>query len=135
MKMVFADAQFFVALINPKDQDHRRALAASQSLQGVTLVTTEEVLTEVLAFFAERGRNFRQLAAAMVNKALANPEIVVLEQSHSSFLSGFAFFKARPDKGYSLTDSVSMATMRQLQIDEILTHDGHFSQEGFRVLL
>ncbi len=135
MRKVFADAQFFVALINPKDQSHRQALAISQSLRDVTLVTTEEVLIEVLAFFAERGRHLRQLAAASVDKILANPEIIVLKQSHQSFLVGFAFYKSRPDKGYSLTDSISMEAMRREGIADVLTHDEHFAQKGFRPLL
>ena len=135
MKAVFADTHVFIALINKGDQHHPAARAAVQSLREVTLVTTEEVLTEVLAYFAERGRHFRQLAAATVDDILANPNIIVLEQSHQSFLEGFAFYKARPDKGYSLTDSISMGTMRREGIAEILTHDDHFAQEGFRILL
>jgi predicted nucleic acid-binding protein len=43
--------------------------------------------------------------------------------------------EARPDKGYSLTDCVSMLVMRQEGITEILTHDIHFTQEGFTKLL
>jgi len=135
MKLVFADAQYFVALINDKDQSHPAALTISQALQGVTLVTTEEVLTEVLAYFAERGRHLRQVAAAYVDDILADPEIVVRRQTHQSFLSGFALFKARPDKGHSLTDCISMEAMRRDGISEILTHDGHFAQEGFTILL
>ena len=135
MTQVFADTHFFVALINPRDQSHRQALAVSQTLQAVVLVTTEEVLTEVLAFFAERGRYLRQLAVLAVDTILANPMIVVFDQSHRSFLAGFAFYKARLDKGSSLTDSISMEVMRQAGIGEILTHDNHFAQEGFRVLL
>jgi predicted nucleic acid-binding protein len=36
--------------------------------------------------------------------------------------------------GYSLTDCISMDTMRQLGIAEVLTNDRHFEQEGFRAL-
>ena len=32
MRKVFADAQYFVALINDKDQDHPAALALSQTM-------------------------------------------------------------------------------------------------------
>jgi len=135
VRQVFADAHYFVALLNEKDQSHPAALAVSRTLQGVTLVTTEEVLTEILAYFAERGRYLRQVAAAYLDDILADPEIVVRHQSHQSFLSGFTLFKARPDKGYSLTDSISMEAMRQEGITEILTHDGHFTQEGFTILL
>lgn len=95
MKQVFADTQFFIALINVKDQGRRQVAAAGPSLRGVTLVTTEEVLTEVLTFFAGRGRHLRELAAASVDRILAQPGTIVLAQSHDSFLDGFAFYKAR----------------------------------------
>jgi uncharacterized protein len=135
MKKVFADAQYFVALINDKDQSHPTALAMSQTLQGVTVVTTEEALTEVLAFFSERGRYLRQVAVAYVDDLLADPEMVIHPQSHQGFLEGFALFKARPDKGYSQTDCVSVNVMRQMGISEVLTDDDHFTQEGFIKLL
>jgi uncharacterized protein len=99
------------------------------------IVTTEEALTEVLAYFSERGRYLRQVAVAYVEDILDDPEFVVRPQTHQSFLDGLSLYKARPDKGYSLTDCVSMETMRQEGISEILTHDGHFTQEGFTILL
>jgi len=46
-----------------------------------------------------------------------------------------ALYEARLDKEYSLTDCISMAAMRQEGIIEILTRDGHFTQEGFIILL
>jgi predicted nucleic acid-binding protein len=39
------------------------------------------------------------------------------------------------DKGYSLTDRMSMVVCRQLDIPEVLTHDRHFLQDGFTILL
>jgi len=66
---------------------------------------------------------------------VANPLVIVRPQSHQTFLDGLALYKARPDKDYSLTDCISMQAMRQEGITEILTHDGHFTQEGFTVLL
>ncbi len=135
MKRVLADAQYFVALINAKDQDHPAALAISQTLQGVTIVTTDEALTEVLAFFSERGRYLREVAAAYVDDLLTDPEIVIRPQSHKTFIDGFALFKARRDKGYSLTDCVSMLAMQDEKLTEVLTADDHFTQEGFVTLL
>ena len=67
---------------------------------------------------------------------LSDPEIEVVAQSHESFLAGLALYERRPDKEYSLADCLSMNVMRQMQIQEILTHDRHFSQEeGFIRLL
>ncbi|MDX2229976.1 MAG: hypothetical protein NW220_10080 [Leptolyngbyaceae cyanobacterium bins.349] len=59
----------------------------------------------------------------------------VISQTHASFQSGVELFQSRLDKGYSLTDCISMQTMRQLGISEVLTHDKHFTQEGFVILL
>lgn len=50
-------------------------------------------------------------------------------------MAGLDLYGARPDKGYSLTDCISMQTMRDRGIVEVLTHDHHFEQEGFVLLL
>jgi predicted nucleic acid-binding protein len=58
----------------------------------------------------------------------------VVPQTRRSFLDGFALYRARPDKGYSLTDCISMATMRRSALTDVLTNDRHFEQEGFHAL-
>ena len=65
----------------------------------------------------------------------ADPHIIVVPQSDHSFQAGFALYQSRPDKQYSLTDCISMETMRQQGITDILTHDNNFTQEGFTALL
>ena len=57
-----------------------------------------------------------------------------IETSHESFLAGLVLYKARADKGYSLTDCISMTTMLERNILQVLTHDRHFKQEGFEIL-
>lgn len=59
----------------------------------------------------------------------------MVAQSHESFLAGLTLYERRPDKQYSLVDCISMNVMRQMGVHEILTHDRHFSQEGFVRLL
>ena len=49
MRRVFADAQYWVAILNDQDQSHSAAQAVSLTLRGVNIVTTEEVITEVSA--------------------------------------------------------------------------------------
>jgi predicted nucleic acid-binding protein len=134
MTKVFADAHYWVALINNQDQSHAAAQAVSITLQAATIVTTEEALTEVLAFFSERGRYLRELAASTVRNLYVNSMTLVLPQSRQTFLGGLALYQARPDKGYSLTDCISMQTMRKEGLTEVLTNDRHFEQEGFRAL-
>jgi predicted nucleic acid-binding protein len=135
MRRVFADAVYWIAIVNRKDQWHAKVVSAVRSLGRATLVTTEEVLDEFLAHYSGHGPVLRDAAVQTVERALANPLVVVRPQSHRTFLDGLALYKRRPDKGYSLTDCISMEAMREEGIDEILTHDDHFTQEGFIILL
>ena len=135
MRRIFADAVYWVAIANRKDQWYAKVVTVMRSLGRVTLVTTEEVLDEFLAHYSGHGPVLRNLAAATVEKVMANRLVIVRPQSHQSFLDGLALSKARPDKEYSLTDCISMEAMRREAITEILTHDHHFRQEGFTLLL
>ena len=49
-------------------------------------------------------------------------------------MKAWPFYEARPDKGYSLTDCISMQAMRREELTDVLTNDRHFEQEGFRAL-
>jgi predicted nucleic acid-binding protein len=135
MRRVFADTLYWVAITHRKDQWHHAAVAISRTLAGCHLVTTDDVLTEVLAAFCEAGPHLRQQAVAMTRSLHRKAIVTVHPQSRVTFLSGLALYDARPDKGYSLTDCISMETMRAEGITEILTRDNHFTQEGFTILL
>jgi uncharacterized protein len=135
MRQIFADTFYWIAFINPSDAWHTRVTHALRSLQSCTLITTEEVFGELLTFYSKSGNQLRERAANLVKDALDSPNVAVFEQIHTSFLLGLELYKKRPDKGYSLADCISMNTMRQLGITEVLTHDKHFTQEGFVILL
>ena len=133
MKAVFADTFYWVALTNPADSRRRDVDAFDDLLARATIFTIEEVLTEFLTFFAADAW-LRQRAAETVRELISDPEVRVFPQSHESFLAGLDLYTARPDKGYSLTDCISMRTMRRAGIADALTNDRHFEQEGFRSL-
>jgi uncharacterized protein len=135
MSQVFADTVYWIALANPLDQWHPLAVRAGRTLRGTTIVTSEEVLAEFLAPFSGQGRMIREGATRYAERVLGNPDIIVRPWTHQTFLDGLALYKGRPDKGYSLTDCISMEAMRQQGITDILTHDNHFTQKGFTILL
>jgi predicted nucleic acid-binding protein len=135
MRAVFADTCYWIALLNPRDQTHDSALRVSRGLTAYRIVTTEEVLTEVLNYFGARGPYFREAATKLVERMRADRSIDILPQTHDGFLAGLGLYQARPDKGYSLTDCISMETMRREWVSEALTNDEHFKQEGFTCLL
>jgi uncharacterized protein len=135
MRTVFADTCYWIALLNPRDQTHDEAVQVSQGLIARRMFTTEEVITELLNYFGARGPSLRSAAAKLVERMQADRSIDILAQTHAGFLAGFGLYQARPDKGYSLTDCISMEAMRRHGLSEVLTTDAHFTQEGFTCLL
>jgi predicted nucleic acid-binding protein len=129
VKAVFADTFYWIALTVPTDAAHHRAHQVTDEI-----VTTDEVLSEYLTFFCTSPESLRRKAATNVQDILRDPGVHVIAQSRESFLAGLDLYAARPDKGYSLTDCVSMAIMRREGLTVALTNDRHFEQEGFRAL-
>lgn len=130
----FADAFWWIALGNPKDAWHARAIAWQASHPNAQFVTTEEILSELLAWFAVSGSAGRALASAMVRDILRDPTTHVLPQTSADFAAALTLYEARPDKEYSMTDCRSMLALRALSISEVLTNDHHFTQEGFTIV-
>jgi len=110
-------------------------LEVEATLGNCSFVTTEAVLTEFLNFFSEYGAVARRKTARIVQGILARADVEVVQQKHGDFVAAIALYDARPDKGYSHTDCLSMLIMRERGITDVLTHDGHFTQEGFHILL
>ncbi len=135
MNEIFVDTLHLVALVNPKDQWHQKSVEVETATRDFDLILTEEVLTEFLNFYAEHGRLMRAKMAAFVREILLDTRVKVVARNELSFLNALELYESRLDKGYSLTDCISMNVCRELNIMEILTHDHHFEQEGFKILL
>lgn len=132
---VFADTLYWIATARPNDPWATAAREAKASLRDAKLVTTEEVLSELLTALAGGGPTLRRAAATMVRTILSSPEVRVVSQSGESFLAGLAYYESRLDKSYSMVDCISMQVMRSQQIEAVLTNDHHFTQDGFVTLI
>jgi predicted nucleic acid-binding protein len=135
MTMVFADTFYWVAVFQPNSSWREPAKRARESLGNVRLLTTDEVLNEFLAAMSKHGEHYRREAVREVRAILADPNVTIVPQSHVSFLRGVDLYGKRLDKEYSLTDCISMNAMREKSVTKVLTHDHHFAQEGFEVLI
>ena len=135
MRTLFVDAAYWVAMINPQDDLHERAISLSRSLDDCLFVTTEMVMTEVLNFFAERGRAPRQLAANLVQRLRQDANTRIGAQTSDQFDDALEMYRNRQDKQWSQTDCASFRVMENDHITEALTYDQHFEQAGFRALL
>jgi predicted nucleic acid-binding protein len=135
VRLVFADTLYWGAILHPLDQYRAQVIHVRKALGEIQLVTTDEVLTELLDGLAERGPHLRGAAARAIRTILSDRRVTVHPQSRASFLAGLRLYEQRNDKGYSLVDCISMTTMRHDRISEVLTNDHHFKQEGFEILL
>ena len=132
MKLVFADAFFYFALLNPDDDKHAQARQFIGAFDG-TIVTTAWVLTEVGDGLAQVVN--RPLFLELMSEIRTDPDVVVVPPDAELFEQGLELYRRRPDKDWSLTDCISFVVMQRENITDALTGDHHFEQAGFRALL
>jgi predicted nucleic acid-binding protein len=132
MESVFADTSFCLAVVNPKDALHARAMRVSSKFRG-RVVTTHYVLMELgnALSRAEHRAGF----VALVRQLRGDPDTIIVPASDDLCNQGLDLFTHRIDKDWSLTDCISFEVMGQRRIAEALTEDHHFTQAGFRALL
>lgn len=134
MSAAFADTFYWIALTYADDEFHVSAVALDTSPYRPLIITTEEILIEFLTFFGGQGVFLRTKALAVTQHILSAKNIRVLAQTHETFSAGLDLYATRLDKGYSMTDCISMMTMHREELTDVLTNDWHFEQEGFRAL-
>jgi predicted nucleic acid-binding protein len=128
----FLDTVHILALVNPADQWHARAVAWSAAISG-SILTTGAVLVEVADALCRRDR--RRRAAAIIEDLRKDPVVRCVPVDDPLLERGLAFYQSRGDKDWSLTDCISFVVMADGGIRDALTADEHFQQAGFRALL
>jgi predicted nucleic acid-binding protein len=132
MRTVFADTFYFLALWNPRDKAHAKAIAFTQGYRE-TILTTDWIVTE-LADALCRPPN-RATFLALFRILQQRKELTIIPATRTLLDEGLAFYESRPDKEWSLTDCISFVVMTKAGITEALTGDHHFEQAGFVALL
>lgn len=132
MNRVFADAFYFVALLNRADQYHTKASAAANQLHG-EIVTTEWVLAEVADALAASAS--RRLVAPFIRELAQDAKVKIIRAAGDWFERGLLLYEQRLDKDWPLTDCISFAVMAEEKLGAALTGDHHFEQAGFKALL
>jgi uncharacterized protein len=135
MTIVFADAGYWIALFNPRDALHNRAIVASQTTQARSIVTSQMVLAEFLNHYSSMGSQFRQRAVEVVESLQQAPEVDVVPQTDEQFIKALRFYAQRQDKEWGFVDCASFLIMQERGILQALAYDEHFRQAGFIPLL
>lgn len=82
-----------------------------------------------------RGPEPRAGAVGFIEQMRVDPNVTIVNLTPELFSAGLDLYRRRPDKEYSRTDCVSMVICGEREIAQVLTHDQHFAQEGFEILL
>ena len=129
--VVFADTFYFLALLDQRDEHHKRVLGFAASYRD-ELVTTRWVLAEVAN--ALGGSPIRIATIKFLQRLETDASFRIISDNDSLYERGFALYAARPYKEWSLTDCVSFVVMADEEIADALTRDHHFKQAGFNPL-
>jgi hypothetical protein len=123
-----------MALVNPRDQIHQTAISVSRQLSSSdSLLTTEMVLVELLNSLSDS--LYREAVGRMVARLRQDKNLAIVPQTAAQFESALQRYQQSADKSWSLTDCASFEVMEAENIEVALTHDRHFVQAGFEVLL
>lgn len=135
MAAVFADTAYWIALLNPRDNLHDKAVAVSRKLGKHRIVTSEMVFTELLNAFAAKGDILRIRTCELIGRIRSNPNAMVVNMSHFGFEAALHLYRTRSDKTWGLTDCTSFVIMDEEDLTDALTADRDFQQAGYRALL
>lgn len=137
MPDLFADTAGWGHLVDRSQVHHGRAASVYRHArqQGRTFVTTNYVLTELVALLTGPLRVPRPQIIAFIEGMKASPYINIVHIDPTLDEQAWRLFTDRPDMEWSLVDCASFVVMRQHGLVEALTMDHHFEQAGFVCLL
>ena len=101
MKAVFADTSFYLAVLNPRDLAHTKALHVGQRVERPVLLS-DFILLELGNALSAAGH--RQLFSRLVAHLRSHPNVRIIPASRDLLDRGFELFSRRADKEWSLTD-------------------------------
>lgn len=128
MQVLFADAWYYIALLDSQDSRHGEAVEFLKR-RHARIVTTEWVLTEAAAGLS--APRTRGLFVQLLKTLNGDPDTEIVQLDRALHDQGLDMYRHRPDKSWSLVDCVSFTVMANRVITEALTDDHHFKQAGY----
>ncbi|MGH2486380.1 MAG: type II toxin-antitoxin system VapC family toxin [Ktedonobacterales bacterium] len=116
---------------NSSDHEGMARFYRSLIAQKRSLVTTNYVLTELVALLTTRSRFTRPELVAIVNGIRRISHFTLVHIDPATDAIAWAMLEKYTDKEWSLADAASFVVMRRMGITEAFTTDHHFAQAGF----
>ncbi len=137
MNDLFVDTSGFGHLLDSTQVHHLRATEIYRAAVASKhrIVTTNYVMTELVALLHSPLRIARSNAVEMLEAVLQSPHIEIIHIDRALDSAAWQLLKARTDKSWSLVDCASFVVMQEQKLTDALTTYHHFEQAGFVRLL
>lgn len=134
---LFVDTSGWAYYLDRQDPLHATAtsLVREAIIQRRRLVTTNYIITELVALLSSRYHLPRKQVVTAINAIKTDPSVEVIYVDRAIDDQAWALLEARLDKEWSLVDASSFVVMIQSGITAALTTDYHFTQAGFMRVL
>ncbi|OYT44923.1 VapC toxin family PIN domain ribonuclease [Candidatus Bathyarchaeota archaeon ex4484_40] len=119
------DTTVFIAAAFPREKHHKEGRAIITSVEEGALgepVITDYILDEVVTFV--RKRKGAAASIEMLDAITHSPRLRLVKVESRHFEAGLQIF--RTYEGLSFTDAISVAVMRDLDIEVIYSFDSNF---------
>jgi len=126
------DTSGLLSLLDAREPFHQKA--AGEYARAASRVTHGYVVAELVALAGAR-RLPSGVVLPFVMDLIANPDIETIWPDQTLTAHAITLLLGRQGRGYSLCDAVSFVLMHARKVQESLSTDRHFEDEGFRRLL
>lgn len=136
---IFIDTWGFITLFNKKEFLHKEVknLYNKKLIGKYSFFTTDYIIDESITLIYNRvPRNLAESYVDIILKSIEGNDLNLIRVNKRYFDEAISLRKKYKDKpDISFTDLTSIAVIKDLQINEILTADKHFLQVGLDIML
>ena len=132
MTEVYGDSGYWIAMLNPRDQWHQKAMQITEHIGDRHIVTSELVIAEFLNGMARLGRESRRRGVDTAISLYISQDMTVVRLQDSPLMTAIQRYADRLDQRWSLVDCHSFLIMEERGITDALAYDRDFEQAVFR---
>ena len=134
MRIIFVDADAFIALTKQDDSSHKRAKQIFEKLQDtqVIFVTSNLVFIEVITVLSQRINH--ETAVEFINNMKSEDSIFQIERiNEDTEEKAIQIFIEQKSKNVSFVDCANIAIVRYKDMDGIFSFDSIYKKNGFKI--
>ena len=130
-KILLVDADAFVALSDPIDSSHKKAVEYKNKInaQKFLLITSDPAFGEAVAVLSQ---NAGLQTAIYFSEEVLKGDIEIIEVDASLRRQALDIFKKQTSKNSRFTDCINMAIMKKMGLDTIFSFDIQYKKNKFK---